>query len=383
MKMLSKYEGMRPYRDSEIPAAMKRIAESEAFPFLASFTFPDRSLDEVKALLGRIRTCRDFQVEVMWYVNDQIKKRSISDFKVSGVNWLEKGRPYLFVSNHRDIMLDASLLQNVLYDNDMPTCQITFGSNLMSSQLVVDVGKANKMFRVERPGKLSMKAFYEKSLLLSNYIRDTLTVNGESVWIAQRNGRTKDGDDRTDQGLVRMLAMSAEGPGSLVDLNIVPIAISYEWEPCDFMKAWEVYLRMTHGDYVKKPGEDMESVLSGIRSFKGEVNLCICKPIMEEEVAKAWQSPKGMRARAVADIMDMRIHGAYVLTPNNFIAHDLLHGVRRWAGLEYDEGEEADFMAHLKHLADFKPENPELLKNIYLGIYAKPVDNHIPAIAQK
>ena len=153
---------------------------------------------------------------------------------------LEKGTPYLFVSNHRDIMLDASLLQNVLVDHGMETAQITFGANLMMNQLVVDIGKSNKMFRVERPGN-SAREFYKSSIHLSEYIRNVIIGCGESVWIAQRNGRTKDGNDQTDQGIIKMFCMSKADDkiSALKELNIVPVSVSYEWESCDILKAIE------------------------------------------------------------------------------------------------------------------------------------------------
>lgn len=169
------FDDIRPYYDEEIPAAMQRIADNDVFPLLASYIFPDKSVEQTRSLLKSIKTCDEFQVKVMWHVNDQIRQRSITNFTYSGIENLEKDKPYLFISNHRDIMLDASVLQNVLYDNGMATTEITFGANLMTSSLVIDIGKANKMFRVERPGIMNLREFYIKSKHLSDYIRFTIT----------------------------------------------------------------------------------------------------------------------------------------------------------------------------------------------------------------
>ena len=221
------FDDIRPYTDAEIPAAMHRIAEISALPIVASYVFPDKSLDEVRQLLCSFKNIRDFQMGVMYHANEQIINNTTTEFTCDGLQQLEKDKPYLFVSNHRDIMLDASLLQNALVDYGMDTAQITFGANLMMNQLVVDVGKSNKMFKVERPGG-NIKDFYKGSLHLSEYIRQVIVDKKESVWIAQRNGRTKNGDDKTDQGIIKMFCMSnsEDKVAALADLHIVPVSVS-------------------------------------------------------------------------------------------------------------------------------------------------------------
>ena len=169
-----KFDDIRPYYEEEIPAAMQRIAHSDAFPLLASFVFPDMPLAEVRKKVESFQTTHDFQHGVMYFVNEQIIQRSITEFSCSGLERLNPDKNYLFVSNHRDIMLDASLLQNHLVDGGFETTEITFGANLMVSPLVVDIGKSNKMFKVERPGG-SIKDFYRSSLHLSEYIRYAIT----------------------------------------------------------------------------------------------------------------------------------------------------------------------------------------------------------------
>ena len=240
--MNTDFDDIRPYTDQEIPAAMQRIADSSMLPILVSYVFPDMSTDEIKRMLCSFKTIKDFQMGVMYHVNRQVISQSISEFTFGGLEQLEKGKPYLFVSNHRDIMLDASLLQNVLVGEGLETSQITFGANLMMNPLVIDIGKSNKMFKVERPGG-NAKDFYKGSLHLSQYIRNVIVDEKESVWIAQRNGRTKDGNDQTDQGIIKMFCMSKQENKieALSELNIVPISVSYEWESCDILKAIELY----------------------------------------------------------------------------------------------------------------------------------------------
>jgi len=368
------FDDIRPYRDDEVPAAMQRIAANDLFPLLSSFAFPDRNVEEVREEVRSIGTVDEFQKRIMWYVNEQIVKRSMSSYTVSGIENLDPAGHYLFVSNHRDIMLDASVLQNVLHVHGFRTSEITFGANLMSSSLVIDIGKSNKMFRVERGG--TMKDFYKSSVHLSEYIRHVITEKNESVWIAQRNGRTKDGDDATDQGIIKMFGISRRDDKikALSELNIVPLSISYEWETCDYMKALELY-QSRFGKYVKKQGEDLSSILSGITSFKGDVHLTFCPKVTESDLM-AYDSLPGIEYnREVARLLDRRIHAGYRLTPNNFIAHDIRFGKHEFMGGKYTEEQKGRFLHHLRKLEKYDVDEPEVLMDIFLGIYSNPVDN--------
>lgn len=368
------FDDIRPYRDEEVPAAMHRIADNDLFPLLSSFAFPDRNVEDVRAIVRDIRTVDEFQTRIMWFVNEQIVRRSMSSFTVSGIESLDPAGPYLFVSNHRDIMLDASVLQNVLHTHGFQTSEITFGANLMSSSLVIDIGKSNKMFRVERGG--NMKDFYRSSVHLSEYIRHTITNKGQSVWIAQRNGRTKDGNDATDQGIVKMFGISRRDDKikALSELRIVPLSISYEWETCDYMKALELYQSRSE-KYVKKQGEDLSSILSGITSFKGDVHLTFC-PMITEQDLMAYDSLTGIEYnKEVAKLLDRRIYEGYRLTPNNFIAHDIRFGKSEFNGEKYTDEQKERFLHHLRKLDKYDVDEPEVLLDIFLGIYSNPVDN--------
>ena len=270
-------------------------------------------------------------------------------------------------------MLDASILQNVLVDEGLESSQITFGANLMMNPLVVDIGRSNKMFRVERPGN-SAKEFYRSSLHLSEYIRDVITEENESVWIAQRNGRTKDGNDRTDQGIIKMFCMSKPDDkiDALDELSIVPIAVSYEWEPCDILKAIELY-ESRNVKYIKKLGEDLNSILTGILQFKGRTHFEICPVITRDELLQYNECTNNDYHKYVAKLIDSRILKGYRLWPNNYIAHDLLYGQRLYEN-EYSRKEKMNFEKHLEELNQYD-DNSDILKDILLGIYANPVRN--------
>ncbi len=372
---MNRFDDIRPYYEEEIPAAMQRIADSTSFPLLSSYVFPDRPIEDVRREVKNYKTTREFQLQVMYPANLQIIKKSTTGLTYGGIELLSKEMNYLYVSNHRDIMLDASLMQNILIEHGFNTCEITFGANLMQGQLVIDVGKSNKMFRVERPGG-SVKEFYMSSFHLSDYIRTAITQRGQSIWIAQRNGRTKDGIDRTDQGIIKMFGMSRRDDkiASLDELHIVPVAISYEWESCDVMKAIELYARR-QGPYLKKPGEDLNSILTGISQFKGKVHIELCQPITREDLMVFDNSTSGEFNRQVAELLDERICRAYRLTPNNYIAHDLRYGKTEFADMYTDE-QKAAFLKHCSKLSKYTEEcDIDALVDIFLGIYSGPVDS--------
>ena len=370
-----KFEDIRPFSEAEIPAAMQRIAGSKEFPLLASFVFPDRPTEEVAREVMSYKTVREFQLGVMYHANKQILCRTTTGLTYSGIEQLTPEKSYLFVSNHRDIMLDASLMQNILTDNGFDTCEITFGENLMRGELVIDVGKSNKMFKVARPGT-NAREFYKNSLLLSEYIRQTLVEKHQSVWIAQRNGRTKDGIDRTDQGIIKMFGMSQtkDRITSLAELNIVPVAVSYEWESCDVLKAIELYERRK-GPYTKKPGEDLNSILTGITQKKGRVHLAFCEPVTAAHLQELTNATANEFHKQVANLLDKRICSAYRLTPNNYIAHDFRSGNDAYKEM-YSKEEKEAFVRHMSELARFEGKyDMKELRDIFLGIYANPIDS--------
>lgn len=371
----AKFDDIRPYYEEEIPAAMQRIADSGSFPLLASYVYPHEHIEDVRDQIRSYRTVRDFQLEVMRCVNEQVIARSITEFSYGGIEKLDPAKKYLFVSNHRDIMLDACLLQYILYMNGHETSEITFGANLMQGQLVTDIGKSNKMFKVERPGN-NPRDFYRASLHLSEYIRYTLTQKKESVWIAQRNGRTKDGIDRTDQGIIKMFGMSRTDNkvDSLAELNIVPVAVSYEWESCDILKTLELYASQ-NTKYVKKPGEDLNSILTGIMQPKGRVHIEFCDLVTEDDLMQFSEATTSDFNRQVASLLDERICRAYRLTPNNYIAHDLSFGNTMY-GAYYTSEQKDAYMKHLLKLQNYAELcEMDLLYDIFLGIYSNPVDS--------
>ena len=374
--MQDKFDDLRPYYPEEIPAAMQRIANSEHFGLLSQYIFPEKNTEEMREMVRNICTTEEFQANVMYYVNQQFVARSMTDLTFEGIERLDPKKKYLFVSNHRDIMLDSSLLQYILHSNGFRTTEITFGSNLMNPQFVVDIGKSNKMFKVIRSSNI--REFLKNSQHLSEYIRYTITEKGESIWIAQRNGRTKNGFDATDQGIIKMFCMSntsSDPVNSISELNIAPLAISYQIEPCDILKTRELYMSGKGEKYVKQPGEDLNSILTGITQQKGNVNISFCEPLTKEELEFDHKTPNEFH-KNVASLIDKRIYKNYKLCNNNYIAHDIRSGKSTYSG-HYTNEEKDAFTARCEYMLKQIEGERDSLMSIFLGIYANPVNNNL------
>ncbi|MDR3266604.1 MAG: 1-acyl-sn-glycerol-3-phosphate acyltransferase [Tannerella sp.] len=352
---------------------MHRIADNECFPILSAFVYPDRDVEEVKKMIRQYTTIGEFQYQVMKAFNEQVIARTVRRFSQDGLENLNKEKRYLYVSNHRDIVMDASLLQYALYCSGHSSSEITFGSNLMSSPFIIDIGKSNKMFKVIRGG--SARDFYTNSLHLSGYIYHTIIEKGESVWIAQRNGRTKNGIDATDQAIIKMFYMShSDNPAqTLAALNIVPVSISYQWEPCDVLKALELYHSRSE-KYIKKPGEDLHSVLTGITQYKGDVHITVGNPLSENDLNPLMGLPNNQFNKGIALLIDNQVRKNYKLTCNNYIAHDIRSQSEQYAS-NYTQEEKEKFIQHYRDVLPVEIEDEKSFEAIFLGIYANPVDS--------
>ena len=369
---------IRPYTDDEAVAAMGRISRHPMMPVISKYLFSDLPASTLSRMLRGIGSIDQFQDEVMIGVIDAVLAKTSTGFTCSGVENLRgiKGR-FLAVSNHRDIVLDPALIQHVMHANGLPYTEICVGSNLITSQLIEDLMRSNRMIKVIRG--IGARELYLSSQLLSQYIRETITSGRASIWIAQREGRTKNGLDTTEQGLLKMFDMSGKGTfeENFAELNIVPMSISYEYESCDSRKAREVLLRRK-GPYVKKPKEDLHSIMTGIRQWKGHVHLEIGKPLTSEEIHEASLCEKNDRYQAIRHAVDRRIIEGYKLWKTNYMAHDLLYGKSEFLdnGM-YGAQDLADFVKYMAHKLgklERRLDQKELRK-IFLGIYAGPIDS--------
>ncbi len=369
-----RFDDLRPYEDSEIPDAMQRIVNDPYFFLVAHFLFPHQLIPELQQLMLRVRTVDQVQVQVMHPIIQSIVAKTMAEFTFDGIQYLNPQQSYLYVSNHRDIVLDSFLLQYALFLNSIPTSEITFGDNLMMNQFVIDIGKSNKMFKVIRQKK-DLREFLKNSQRLSAYIRYTLTQKKTSIWIAQRGGRTKDGNDLTDQGLIKMFGMSGgkDLATSFEQLHIVPIAISYEHEPCDLMKIKEIYRTAQNGEYVKAKDEDLKSIVTGLTQSKGKVHISICPPVTRDDLEGIFLSHPHEFHKGLASLMDRRIHHAYRLYPNNYIAYDLRSGSLTFNKF-YTPEDENIFRQKISMLGTLEGDKETLYKLLF-DLYANPVSN--------
>lgn len=368
IQLPEEFDDIRPYYDSEIPAAMERMASD---PLLVpALKFLDRNFDveAFKARLRAIRTSDQFQLEVMLPLCQTLVDKTMDDFTSTGAEQIDGRYGTLYVSNHRDIVMDAYLHQIVLHRHGLDTCHITFGSNLMEPRFVVDFGLSNKMFKTDRKTS-NVRSFLRSSMHLSAYINYVVT-HGESVWIAQRNGRTKDGMDRTEPGLVRMILMNGDEKAQVEALHITPLSISYQWEPCDILKAVELYRSLDGQPYVKAPGEDLQSIITGITSPKGKVHLTVGHPI---DVSSFCDPLRREDIHSVAAQLDAQIWDGYRLWDTNYLAWDLLNASSRFAGMYTPELREY-FIARMQHeIGGYPSLDAAKLRELYLKIYAGPV----------
>lgn len=375
------FEDIRSYLDEEIPSAMEYFVNDETSISMARLVLPDKSDDEIKTLLRSIKTTDEFQHIMMTRFVRLIVSTTMKGVETQGFNLLDKKKAYLFTGNHRDITLDAFILQMHMLENGLETCNIAFGDNLILNKTIEVFSKSNKMFKVLR--SQNVRELAQNSQHLSDYIRYLIKEN-KSVWIAQRNGRTKDGNDKTDHGLINMFSMSGDRQNlvpNLAELNITPIATSYEYEPCAMMKARESYLKERDGLYVKKPMEDLDSIISGIRKKKGTMNITICPTITYDDLKQFEGADKHEIVSAVANIIDERIYANYRLYPNNYIANDWLSGTSTFKKF-YTQEEKDTFKAYCdkifsKLYEELGSEAEQRFTEILLGIYAIPVENKL------
>ncbi|MBR6184327.1 MAG: 1-acyl-sn-glycerol-3-phosphate acyltransferase [Bacteroidales bacterium] len=373
----NEFEDIRPYTDAEAVEALARMSRHPMMPVVSKYLFPSVPASAMSHMLRGIGSIDQFQNEVMMGVIDGILARTSDGFTCSGIEHLKgiQGR-FLAVSNHRDIVLDPALIQYVMKQAGLPFTEICVGSNLVTSQLLEDLLRSNRMIKVIRG--IKARELYLSSQRLSQYIRERITSGGASIWIAQREGRTKNGLDTTEQGLLKMFDMSGTGTfeENFRELNIVPMSISYEYESCDARKAREVLLRR-EGPYVKKEDEDLHSILTGIRQAKGHIHLEIEEPLTAEEIFEASKCEKNDRYQSIRHLLDRRIIAGYKLWKTNYMAHDLLYGKREFAEAgKYTEQDLAAFEKYIGHKLgklERRLDRAELRK-IFLGIYAGPVD---------
>ena len=366
------FDDIRPYYDNEARGVMRRLQHDPLFMKLVNHLWPTMTQEEAFAKADKVTSNMAFQLEFMHQAIRVIVSRSSTGLTSSGFENVDPNQAYLYIANHRDILLDSAILQILLVEHGFETSEITFGNNLMQGGFITDFGKLNRMFTVLREG--NSRELYEISQKLSSYIRHTITKKNVSVWIAQRNGRTKDGNDMTQTGLIKMLNMSGgkNFSESIRNLKIVPLSISYEYEPCDDLKVQEQYLLSLHSKYVKGPGEDLNSILTGIMQPKGRIHMTVGKPIENELTEIEKIGNENEKIKSLVNIIDEQIYSNYKLWPVNYIAIDIANESTEFSS-HYSEKEKVDFINYIKQKTKKLTGDEQSLFNLFITMYSNPV----------
>ncbi|WP_079720621.1 1-acyl-sn-glycerol-3-phosphate acyltransferase [Salegentibacter holothuriorum] len=371
---MKEFENIRFYKDEEVQPALMEFKEHPMVRTLLQFTFPEKNSEEIAAILGTCHSIRDFQSKVIYNSVLKVIEKSTEGLTYSGFDKLNSDQAYFYMSNHRDIILDTCLLNTTLYEQDLIMTASAIGDNLVQKSFLMALSRLNRNFLVKRG--ISPREMLKSSMVLSEYIKKLLLEDGRSVWMAQREGRTKDGSDYTQQGVLKMLGM-AKGKKSLAEyfteLKIVPVAISYEFDPTDILKMPEILAKRMKEEYVKSANEDFNTIMQGALGNKGRIHINAGEVLGKEVFEEIEKTHTSINAqlKAVASKIDEHIYKNYKLWPANYIAFDLLKNSETYAG-KYSDKEKRQFERRLNRRVDVK--NP-LELNSYLLMYANPVIN--------
>lgn len=371
---INEFSNISPYSDEEAVEALGKLADHPAVIEISKYLFPKEEPTFLKDCLKSIKSIEEFQTIVMSKAIEWVLKTTAHNFSYDGIENIKKiNGKFLAISNHRDIILDPAITQVVLYKNGIPMTEIAVGDNLLSNKYVEYLIRSNRMIKVIRG--INARALYLSSQLLSKYIRYCITSGKSSIWIAQREGRAKDGIDTTEQGLLKMLDMSGKSDfvSNFLELNILPLSISYEYEPCDILKARERLISKTQ-KYVKGPQEDLISIMTGIKQQKGNIHLNIGLPLTKEEIVEASACTKNDRYQSIRHAVDIRVIEGYKLWKTNYMGYDLVNKSYKYTDYYTPEDVE-QFTDYIEHQLDKveKELNRQELREILLWIYGNPV----------
>ncbi|MGX7667592.1 1-acyl-sn-glycerol-3-phosphate acyltransferase [Flavobacterium pedocola] len=371
--MPTKFDSIRQFYDSEVNDAIQSIAHHPMMKALMSFTFPDLDESAWMEQLKRTHSIRDFQVNFIYQSIQRVLERSSEGLSTSGFEKLDPSLSYLFISNHRDIILDTSLLNVSLYDHGQIMTASAIGDNLVQKTFLLALSRLNRNFLVRRG--LSPRELLQSSKLMSEFMYHLLSKENRSVWIAQREGRTKDGNDATHQGVLKMFAMASDEKNVMEffrKVRVVPVSISYEYDPTDALKMPQLMAEANDEVYIKEKNEDFITLISGIIGQKKRIHIHV-GDVLENEYDKiiAENDNTNKQIQALAQVIDDSILSTYKLWPTNFIAYDLLHNTTTYA-TKYTEKEKQLFERRLEmRLGSEK----EALRDSFLAMYANPVIN--------
>ncbi len=378
---LKEFDEIRPYHDSELPQVFEELIADPAFQNAACLTVPNVPFEVIADKMRDCKSKLDFQMTFCYGILKKIANDFTKGLTLSSDAKLEKGSAFTYISNHRDIILDAGFLSILLVEKGLDTVEIAIGDNLLIYPWIKKLVRVNKSFIVQRA--LTMRQMLESSRRMSHYMHYTIHEKKQSIWIAQREGRAKDSDDRTQDSVLKMLAMG--GDGTLVErlsgMNIVPLTISYEYDPCDFLKAQEFQLKRDNPEYKKTTQDDLRNMEIGMFGFKGRVHFHMANCINDDLVNLEEGACKAEMFTCVSKLIDKSIHKNYHFYPGNYVAYDLLFKTDAMAEKYSNEDKEV-FLAYLNGQIDkiqMDNKDVEFLMDKLLLMYANPLVNCLAA----
>lgn len=372
---MSKFDAIRPFYETEVNDAIQKVLHHPMMKALMDFTFPELAEEVWKEQLLRTHSTRDFQCNFIYQSLQKVLEKTSDGLTTSGFEKLEKNASYLFISNHRDILLDTSLLNACLFEHKLVMTASAIGDNLVQQSFLKTLARLNRNFLVQRG--LSPREMLQSSKLLSEYISKLLQHENRSVWIAQREGRTKDGNDATNPGVLKMLAMASDEE-NLMDyfkkIQIVPVSISYEYDPTDALKMPQLLAEAKQEIYIKEKNEDFINLMSGIMGQKKGIHIHVGDILVHEiDSIKDQHENSNKQIQALAQVIDDSILSGYKLWSTNYIAHDILNQTDIYSHL-YSENEKSLFERRLEMRID---HNNPLAFQSFLAMYANPVVNKL------
>ena len=380
MKYPAEFNDIRCFDDSEVALYLPKVLAEPQVQQVLAMLLGAETLQKLQQAAPAFQSVYDFQSTFIIGLLKAVIAKTSAGVQLLGAEKLDKSAAHLFMTNHRDIVLDSAFLNAMLFANGFQTTQIGIGNNLLIKPWIEWAVRLNKSFVVRRDGGVREQLLISKQM--SAYMRYVLTQVKESIWIAQREGRAKDSNDVTAPAIIKMLNMSGEGTfvEKLRALNITPVAINYEYDPCDYLKAKEYQQKRDDANYKKQPADDLLNMQTGIMGYKGRISFVVSEVL---QVPDEWNDvPRAMQADVAAAAIDKLIHANYLLYPNNYVAADLLSGNQEFAD-KYSEEDKQTFLAYIEkqlQKIDLPNRDDAFLRNKMYQMYANPVYNQQKAL---
>lgn len=375
---MTEFDEIRPYLDEELPQIYEELLADEMFRHVVAAVMPGVPFEAIAATMRSCKTKFAFQKAFCYPLIKQIMAAHTQGVTLDRSALTDKDAAYTYVSNHRDIILDSGFLSVLLADEGTDTVEIAIGDNLLIYPWIKKLVRINKSFIVQRSASIREKLASSKQL--SEYMHYAIAEKRENIWIAQREGRAKDSDDRTQEALLKMMAMGGEGTPleRIKSLNLVPLSISYEYDPCDFLKAKEFQQKRDIEGFKKSKQDDLDNMRTGIFGYKGRVHYCAAAPV-NTWIDRLADLPKAEFFKALAEGIDRAIHSGYLITPGNCVAADELAGEERYVGNGYTPEQKAAFDKYIAErlaLIDLPNKDEAFLRRMMLEMYANPLKNY-------